>query len=119
MVDDDEDDREIFLEVVSELSPAAISNTAINGADGLAMLGSLDILPHVIFLDLNMPIMNGIEFLQKVKGMERLKNIPIVIFSTSGDDWAVRQVRDLGATEFITKPSKVNEWRTVIGPFVK
>ena len=118
VVDDDEDDREVFLEVVSELNSSIISDTAINGADGLQKLASFESLPNLIFLDLNMPIMSGTEFLEKIKNIERLKNIPIVIFSTSSDEWAIKQVRALGATDFITKPDKFKDWRTVIKPFV-
>jgi CheY-like chemotaxis protein len=118
VVDDDEDDRDVFLEVVSELDSTVISNTAINGADGLEKLASVDALPSIIFLDLNMPIMNGTEFLRKVKSMDHLKNIPIVIFSTSSDEWAIKEVKALGATDFITKPDKFKDWRTVIKPFI-
>ena len=118
VVDDDDDDREVFLEVVSDLDSTIISNTAINGADGLEKLKSFDALPSVIFLDLNMPIMSGTEFLQKIKSMEHLKNIPIVIFSTSSDEWAIKEVRALGATDFITKPDKFKDWQTVLKPFI-
>ena len=117
VVDDDDDDREVFLEVVSELDSTIVSDTAINGVDGLQKL-SASVLPHVIFLDLNMPIMNGTEFLAKIKNIDRLKDIPIVIFSTSSDEWAIKQVRALGATDFITKPDKFKDWRTVIRPFI-
>jgi len=118
VVDDDDDDREVFLEVVSELDATVISNTAINGADGLEKLTALDSLPSVIFLDLNMPIMNGTEFLRKVKSTERLKNIPIVIFTTISDKWAINEVRGLGAADFITKPVKFKDWQTVLRPFI-
>lgn len=114
LVDDDEDDREIFLEVITEIDPSAELITAINGADGFDKLSSGEAPPHVIFLDLNMPIMSGTEFLRKVKSVEKLKNIPIVILTTSNDEWAMKEVQALGAGEFVTKPSKFKDWRTVL-----
>lgn len=118
IIDDDDDDRELFLEVVSEIDPTAVAETALNGADGLDKLMSFDPLPNVIFLDLNMPVMKGTEFLLKVKEVERLKNIPVVILSTISDGPAINEVKALGAVEFITKPDKFKDWRTALTRFV-
>ncbi len=118
LVDDDEDDREIFLEVVSELDPSAVLLTAINGADGLEKLSTYDAPPDVIFLDLNMPIMNGTEFLRKIKAVEKLKNIPIVILTTSSEEWMIKEVRALGAGDFVTKPAKFKDWRPALQRFI-
>lgn len=118
IIDDDEDDRELFLEVVSELNPAAVAVTALNGADGFTKLMSFDTLPSVIFLDLNMPVMKGTEFLRKIKAMEPLRNIPVVVLSTISDEPAIEEVKALGATDFITKPDKFKDWRIALRPFV-
>jgi CheY-like chemotaxis protein len=118
LVDDDDDDREIFVEVVSELNPSAVLHTAINGADGFEKLGTYEAPPNVIFLDLNMPIMNGTEFLRKIKEVEKLKNIPVVILTTSNDEWAIKQVQELGAHNFVTKPAKFKDWRVALERFV-
>lgn len=116
VIDDDEDDRDIFLEVVSEFGMIT-AETAINGADGLHKLHSASALPDLIFLDLNMPVMNGPEFLQKFMGVANLRTIPVVILSTSSDEWAIKEARSLGATDFIRKPDKISEWRNVLKPF--
>ncbi|HMJ70417.1 MAG TPA: response regulator [Cyclobacteriaceae bacterium] len=118
LVDDDEDDRETFLEIVSELDPSAVLVTAINGADGFEKLSTFDVLPDVIFLDLNMPIMNGTEFLRKIKTVGKLKNVQIVILSTSSDEWAIKEVRELGAKDFVTKPAKFKDWRAALQRFI-
>jgi CheY-like chemotaxis protein len=118
VIDDDEDDREIFLEVISELNPHAVSQTAVNGADGMEKLSASEQPPRIIFLDLNMPIMNGTEFLRKIKTMEGLKHIPIVIFSTSRDEGAIKEAKALGAIDFITKPDKFKDWRTVLRRYI-
>lgn len=118
IIDDDEDDRELFLEVVAEINPAAVAHTAFNGADGLTKLLAAEMLPNVIFLDLNMPVMKGTEFLYKIKTMERLRDIPVIILSTISDELAIQEVRALGATHFITKPDRYKDWQTVLKPFV-
>ena len=118
IIDDDDDDRDVFCEVVSELNSSINCETAINGDDGLQKLMSFEQLPKLIFLDLNMPLMNGTEFLQKVKASESLKDIPVIIFSTTSDERAIRNVKMLGAIDFITKPDKFKDWRTVIKPFI-
>lgn len=118
MVDDDEDDREIFLEIVSELDPSATLITAINGADGLEKLHIHAAPPHIIFLDLNMPIMSGTEFLKKIKAAENFRNIPVVILTTSNDEWVIREVEALGARDVVTKPVKFEDWRKVLRRFL-
>ena len=118
LIDDDEDDREIFLEVVAELNPSVVSDTAINGADGLQKLLSSNVLPKLIFLDLNMPIMSGTEFLQEVKSLESLKGIPIVILSTTIDNKSVKEARGLGAKHFIVKPNKFRNWHVELKLYI-
>lgn len=118
VIDDDDDDREIFLEVISELDPGVVSMTAVNGADGIEKLISSEPLPCMIFLDLNMPIMNGTEFLRRIKPMEHVNHIPIVVFSTSNDEFATREAKALGITDFVSKPDKFKDWKTVLRRFV-
>lgn len=118
LIDDDEDDREIFVEVVSDLDGSAVLTTAINGADGFAKIAATDQLPNIIFLDLNMPVMNGTEFLRKIKAEEKLRNIPVVILTTSSDEWVVREARALGAGAVISKPTRFKDWRTALRDFV-
>ena len=118
LIDDDEDDRELFLEVVSELDPSAVLVTAINGADGFEKLHAYDAPPNVIFLDLNMPIMNGTEFLRKIKAVEKLKNIPVIVLTTSNDERAITEMQALGAGDFVTKPAKFKDWRAALQRFI-
>jgi CheY-like chemotaxis protein len=92
--------------------------TAINGADGFEKLNTDEAPPNVIFLDLNMPVMNGTEFLRKIKAIDKLKNIPIVILSTSSEEWAIKEVQALGVQHFVTKPAKFKDWRDVLEKFI-
>jgi CheY-like chemotaxis protein len=63
----------------------------------------------VIFLDLNMPEMNGQQFLSEVKKHERLRTIPVIVLSTSSHLPTIEIVKELGALDFITKPANFKE----------
>jgi CheY-like chemotaxis protein len=118
LIDDDEDDRQIFLEVVADLNPSVVPETAINGAEGLRKLMSSDELPNLIFLDLNMPIMSGTEFLHEIRRVDFLKAIPIVILSTTIDHKSVNEAKALGAKHFIVKPNKFKNWHLELKRYI-
>ena len=116
-IDDDTDDCELFLEALQAVSNALY--TSIN--DPVVALRKLihkEILPDVIFLDLNMPVMSGIEFLTEIKKNDTIKNIPIIIFSTSQFDEIKRQAKNHGAHDFISKPSDFNELKKIISQYI-
>ncbi|KQB42672.1 response regulator [Flavobacterium aquidurense] len=103
-IDDDYDDCNFFLEALEEVSAAAY--TAIhNPVHALQKLINNEIRPDLIFLDINMPFMNGMEVLTEIKKREVIKNIPIIIFSTSIPLDIKTKIRDLGAIDFYTKPN--------------
>lgn len=104
IVDDDEDDINLFVEAVNEIDKGMGCYKAKNGEDALARLDALDMLPDVIFLDLNMPRMNGRETLERLKNSERYKNIPVVIYSTSNAEQDKADTKALGASDYLTKP---------------
>jgi CheY-like chemotaxis protein len=114
LVDDDADDQEIFLSVLQTLTPAVRCDTAVNGKDALQKLLAMDINPDVIFLDLNMPLMNGKQFLAAMKAHDKLKNIPVIILSTSADQASILETKALGAKQFITKPDKFSLWQNTL-----
>jgi CheY-like chemotaxis protein len=114
LVDDDEDDREIFLSVVKSILPGANYTIASNGEDALQKLNLNHLVPHLIFLDLNMPLMNGKQFLMEIKKHENLNSIPVVILSTSSDQNTIKDAMDLGARDFVTKPERYSGWEQAI-----
>ena len=70
---------------------------------------ALDLLPQhpdidLILLDINMPIMGGIEFLRKVKALDKYSHIPIVIQTTEGKEEDTKRGMELGAAGYVTKP---------------
>src|SRR5438270_7146277 len=83
IVDDDEDDKEMFCEVVSAISDSHTCITSSNGHEALHLLQTSQTLPNFIFLDLNMPRMSGKQCLAQLKKSERLSTIPVIIYSTS------------------------------------
>jgi CheY-like chemotaxis protein len=114
LVDDDEDDREIFLSVVQSIAPAIECRMATNGQDALNKLNQHADLPDLIFLDLNMPLMDGRQFLREVKKHHTLKEIPVIVLSTSSDKETITLSRSLGASDFITKPDKYSGWEETL-----
>ena len=105
IVDDDEDDREFFIEAVAELNPGIIFRQFNNGQDALQTIQSAkSSLPDLIFLDLNMPRLNGLQCLQQLKHNERSLEIPVVIYTTIKQKEDMEETRKLGAIRYNIKP---------------
>ena len=109
LVDDDEDDQFLFKEALELIDPALQCETAYNGKIALEMLKANASHPDLIFLDLNMPIMNGFDLLIHIKKDISLSKIPIGVFSTSNNLRDKELTKDSGALFFITKPSDFQE----------
>jgi CheY-like chemotaxis protein len=110
LIDDDEDDREIFGEALSALEYNTRYVEAVNGLDALEKLQEPEFSrPDVIFLDLNMPKMDGREFLVAVKQLEDFRNIPVIIYSTSSNTGDIQFSMSHQAADFITKHHSISE----------
>ncbi len=107
IVDDDQDDREFFCEAVARVDVSINCKSATNGVDALEILSNSDFHPDFIFLDLNMPRMSGKQLLKHLKSDERLRLIPVIIFSTSKSTDEIEETKRLGAVHFIIKPSNI------------
>src|SRR5688572_11843036 len=107
IVDDDEDDIELFCDAVKDLDGDIRCISASNGEEALHKLSTEnEPLPDYIFLDLNMPRLNGKQCLKRIKGNPRLREIPVIIYSTSKLKEDMEETRQLGAVHFLTKPDK-------------
>ncbi|HTB32522.1 MAG TPA: response regulator [Bacteroidia bacterium] len=105
LVDDDHSERELFKEAVLEVDPDISYLSAEDGTDALTLLTSIaDNLPDVIFMDINMPGMNGWTCLIKIKDDERFQNIPVIMYSTSNHQRDVDIAMEYGALCFCVKP---------------
>ena len=109
LIDDDEDDREIFLTALESINSPVNCIVSADAREALDKLVSGEISPELIILDLNMPVMNGQQFLVEVKKEESLKNIPIIVLSTSSHELTIALTKELGASEFISKPEKFED----------
>ena len=103
LVDDDRDDREIFEEALMECDPSIDLMFARDGVEALEILDSGNILPDVIFLDYNMPRMNGMECLKNLKANQKTKQIPAIMYTTSGDRELEKTLLMLGADHYMQK----------------
>lgn len=104
LVEDDVDDQVYFLDAIAEINPSIECKIANNGLEALQNVQSTPSY-DVIFLDLNMPIMNGFEFLNSFKTSKRKEDIPVVIFTTSKNPNDIQRTKELGASLFFTKPN--------------
>lgn len=109
IVEDDIDDQILFIETIHSIDPFFECDTVGNGAEGINYLLNTNTLPSLILLDLNMPLMNGYEFLENIKKMDAFKNIPVTIFSTSNAPQDIERTRRLGAKSFFKKSTTLGE----------
>jgi len=108
LIDDDKDDQEIFRDAVSEISGDISCFTADNGQVGLEFLRTCIELPDVIFLDINMPLMDGMETHKHIRTNPNLKNIKVVMYSTSSAHYEIAWFNKM-ETPYITKPSNFRQ----------
>lgn len=104
LVDDDRDDREFFCMAVEEMGLPVECLMAEGGQEALDMLHDLKSLPDYVFMDMNMPRMSGIECLERIRSDIKLKELRVIMFSTSSDKTIVQRTTDAGANSFLTKP---------------
>jgi CheY-like chemotaxis protein len=115
LADDDLDDCIFFKEALSELIISTNLTTMHDGEELMKLLTNETIeLPHILFLDLNMPRKNGFECLSEIKQNEKLKDLPVVIFSTSFEKEVVNLLYKKGADYFIRKPSVFLQFKEII-----
>jgi CheY-like chemotaxis protein len=108
LIDDDNEDHMFFEMAMSEMNLPIECYFADNGIKGLALLSNPVFKPDFIFLDINMPIMNGMECLIKIKEIERLQKVPVYIYSTSADRFFAEKCSKLGATGLIKKETDIS-----------
>ena len=110
LADDDNDDRMLFTEVLVELPFDLTVQTFDNGVDLMSSLLDRNLsLPDVIFLDLNMPLMNGEECLEDIRREPKLVKIPIIIYSGFLDRDQVILLKEKGADHYLQKPSNFKD----------
>lgn len=115
LADDDEDDRLFFKDAIDSLK---IDTELVTASDGEKLMQYLEDesndLPHILFLDLNMPCKNGFECLEGIRNNPRLKDMTVAIYSTSSAEEDVENAFVKGANVYIRKPSDFNSLKRVV-----
>ena len=110
LVDDDSDDLDFFCEAVSTIDKDIICVRATNSDKALRSFKTHDVpVPDLIFLDLNMPLVDGRQFLAEIKMLAPYAHIPVIIYSTSSHTKDIEETRQLGASGFLPKPYSLTE----------
>ena len=115
LADDDADDKTLFCEALSEIDPGIVCHTASDGKEALAILSGKQITkPNIIFLDINMPVMDGWQCLGRLKENTDFKDVPVIMYSTSSYQRDIELALESGAFCFFTKPSDYRELRRIL-----
>jgi CheY-like chemotaxis protein len=115
LADDDADDKTLFCEALAEIDPGIVCHTASDGKEALTILSQKKLdKPNIIFLDINMPVMDGWQCLGKLKEHNEHRDIPVIIYSTSSYQRDIELALDSGAFCFFTKPSDYRELRNIL-----
>ncbi|MFA5296864.1 MAG: response regulator [Lutibacter sp.] len=109
IIDDDKDDRFFFKEALTEMLSSVECLEANSGIEALELLRKVEQLPNFIFLDLNMRHMDGRECLKQLKRDDKLKHIPVIIYSTSFSEESTNELYKLGASRFLNKPTDMSK----------
>ena len=115
LADDDTDDCLFFKDALEGLSIAVMFTALHNGEQLMQHLNNqTNKLPDIIFLDLNMPRKNGFECLSEIKLNQKLKQLPVIIFSTSLEQEVVSLLYKNGAQYYIRKPAAFSQLKMII-----
>ena len=106
LIDDDMDDVELFRDALEEIDPSVSLQFANDGHEAVRSLRAKpDALPDLVFLDISMPVFSGLQCLAFLKKDDRLRDLPVIMYTTSSQDGEIRKARELGALAFVTKPN--------------
>ena len=115
LADDDEDDCQFFKEALEVLPFKSTINIVNDGEELMEILSAEStILPDILFLDLNMPRKSGYECLSEIKQIDKLKTLPVVVYSTSIGNDILNLLNDVGANFYIQKPGNFSDLKTLI-----
>jgi CheY-like chemotaxis protein len=119
LAEDDEDDRLFFKEALQEIKVKTVITFVNDGSRLMNYLNQPDIrLPHVVFLDLNMPVKSGMECLVEIRRNSRLKDLAIVIYSTSASEEDIEEAFVNGANIYIKKPNDFSMLKSTLAKVV-
>ena len=120
LADDDPDDREFFAEAIQGIDVPHKLTMFEDGQALMDYLSNIDLdIPHILFLDLNMPCKSGFDCLDDIRLNPKLKNLSVAIYSTSSSERDVEQAFVGGANIYLKKPSDFHHLKKMVADVVK
>jgi len=116
VADDDADDIALLEEALRELNPLVEIIAAADGVEALKLLKD-GAAPDVVFLDLNMPLKNGLECLRDIGHAQLIPNVPVVVYSTSQNLKDINAANTLGARFYMVKPGTYGALQKLLSHF--
>ncbi len=119
--DDDQEDQDLLIEMFNKVDGSLQLVCVENGRKALGFLHSLksgEDLPCLIILDINMPLMDGIETLKEIRSHDEYQDIPVCMFSTGKSAGEVAVAKEYGAIDFFKKPIDVQTLKTITSKFL-
>lgn len=115
LAEDDQDDQQIARDALEQAIPNMKLQMVNNGVEALEHLQQTEQYPDIFITDIQMPQLTGLEVLKLMKTDPKLKQIPVVILSTSKEPTDITQAKMLGAVLYLTKPYLFSEWVSMMG----
>jgi response regulator RpfG family c-di-GMP phosphodiesterase len=103
LIDDSKGDRFLFGEILSTINKSIVYSGFSNCPDALTYIFQSEKLPDIIFLDVHMPLSDGVECLEKIKGMDTIKHIPICMYTDTDYEKHQAECLERGAKNFLRK----------------
>jgi CheY-like chemotaxis protein len=114
LIEDDEADQRIFSTVLHSIGPGLSCTVLEDAQEALYKLETAEVAADLIFLDLRMPGMTGLEFLKELRDKKSLSQTPVVVLSGVPDENDARESKALGARDYIVKPGRYSELREIL-----
>jgi CheY-like chemotaxis protein len=114
LAEDDTEDAEIFRDILNDISSGINLLVVANGLLLMNHLHTTEELPDIIFLDMNMPLKNGLQCLREIKDFEKWQHVRIIILSTSSQPELVKTAYELGAELYLEKPTSYPKFKTLL-----
>lgn len=115
LADDDEDEHIFFKRTIDNVKITTELSLFIDGQELMDYLNApINPLPDIVFLDLNMPVKNGMDCLREIRANNRFNGISVAVYSTSSSEADIEKTFVLGANVYINKPNNLGVLKTII-----